>query len=211
LAQAATIAEHNPEALAAAQTALTLARDLSTPTSVARALAEVAQTSLILGDAEGAGRALDEAERLAAADGDDSIIEMVTEYRGDWAVATGDLHGSLRANLVGLKGAYAAWAVASIAVTLVRLGRPSEALEVGAVAHAMARELGTDVDTLTVGFDSMTAAMDRARADLSAAEAARAEQAGRDLPAGQRTRRATEVVERCLSEADSAPTRRRSP
>lgn len=188
------------EGVDAARAALDRFRMAGDPVFLVRGFAELAQAQMAAGDIDGARAALDEAERHS----DPAIHEatvLVASMRADLALAAADYAAAVELNdeLLNDDHDYNAWVIASIMVAFSHLGEPEAALELAAVAEAMAKEMGSDVSNLIQAGEDIHSARQRARAALAADAADAAEQAGRDLPVGQRLVRAHDLVRRWQS------------
>lgn len=193
LAQAYNVAGRDHEAVVAARRAVACFRSTGERHLVVRGLVELAQTELVVGEIAKAKEVLDEAERVGGSD-DRRAAAMVNAQRADLALAEGDLGGALLRNAEALDGGYAAWSVAGICVALSLAEQDGEALEAGAIAEAMARDLGTSADVLTQAGPTLREAVAVSRGRLPAEVADAAERAGRELPAGQRLLRARHLA-----------------
>jgi tetratricopeptide (TPR) repeat protein len=187
-------------AVEAAQAAVGYFRDLGDAPGLVRGLFEVAQTQALAGNLVKAGEAVEEAARLVDPKHYQQALQ-VTAHRADLAFERGDLHEAieLNAQTLDVEHNYNAWSIATMTNAFSRLGDDAATLELGAIAEAMASEMGTDVRALTQIGDAVPQAMARARARLAADVAAAAERAGREVPAGQRLVRARELAARATA------------
>jgi tetratricopeptide (TPR) repeat protein len=185
---------HFDAARAVAEQGVACFRAIGDGILLTRGLVELAQTSLQTGDTEAAGAALDEAEFLAA--GAPDLESMVAAYRADWALAIGDFSEAIAVNARRLEEDdpdSAPWSVAAMAVACAGLERAEAALELGAIAEMMAKDLGTPIDGLVQAGHTLREMTATARQMLAVSLAHAAEQAGRAVPAGQRMARAREI------------------
>lgn len=203
LSQVKCLARRGSTAVDAARTGVSLFRQLADASFLVRGLMELCESELIVGNFEAAGSVLREAERLVDTKFPEQRL-MTLGARADWAVASGDFQAAIEANAKCLDehNHYNAWAIAGLSEAFSQIGDAAAALELGAIATAMASEIGTDVESLTQFGSGVKASMARAREALTVDNARAAERAGQELPAGQRLVRSRELASRISSTHD---------